>query len=429
MAPTRQRGGDPTTLPAPTAAATPAAPAGRRGLPWAVPLTLAGWMGATAVACLIVRMPGIVPRGNETTLDRAVFTAVNAATLTGFQQTMGVREMAAAGPGGPALLLGLTILGTFASLFVGGLAAARALRMPHGVGQIAWAAMTAQLLATVAGAAALTSPTNDVFPALVQSASACGNSGLWLGSFQTPTSPAALGVLLPLAVLGGLGLPVLIELANWVFGRATLSRHSRVVLTLSAGAYLGGLLILVLAQLPAAGAAGGWGAWRSTLASCTAASVDARTAGIPLQSPAAFTAAGQWVLIALMAVGAAPAGTAGGMKVTTLWHLGRGTRAALAGRTAGRVFGIAAVWAAFYLACLFVGILLLVGVESQMPADRLVFMAVSALSNVGLSHDPVSMTGAGLLVLSGLMLVGRLAPLAVLWWVALAADDADVLVG
>jgi Trk-type K+ transport system membrane component len=64
-----------------------------------------------------------------------------------------------------------------------------------------------------------------------------------------------------------------------------------------------------------------------------------------------------------------------------------------------------------------------------MPADGGVFLIISALSNVGMSHDPVSVVGKGSYLLSGIMLIGRLAPLAVLWWMARTTRDAEVLVG
>jgi Trk-type K+ transport system membrane component len=96
---------------------------------------------------------------------------------------------------------------------------------------------------------------------------------------------------------------------------------------------------------------------------------------------------------------------------------------------AHRATGIAALWLGIYMAALMIGVILLVQVQSQIPADRLLFLAVSALSNVGLSHDPVSITGPGLLVLSALMLIGRLVPLAILWWVARTTAGAEVLVG
>jgi trk system potassium uptake protein TrkH len=409
-----------------TPALEPSAPP--ESLPASVILVMSAWAVLILLVCALIRVPGIVPHGNETTWDRAVFTAVSAATLTGFQQTMGVGEMAAVGPGGPVLLLLLTLAGTFMILFVGGTAASRVLRTGHTPLQIATAAATAQAVATIAGATALVGASGDAFVALFQAASAFGNSGLWIGPPPTTTGATTHAVLLPLAVLGGLGLPVLTDLASWVFSKGELSLNSRTVLKLSAVAYLAGFSLLLAAQIPAAGA-GGWGAWRDTIASCTVMAVDTRTAGLPVQSPAAFTGAGQWVLMALMAIGAAPAGAAGGLKLTTLWQLAGGTREVLRGGIARRVTGIAIVWVGIYGVTLFVGMALLAACDSVTAGDRVLFLAVSALSNVGLSHDPISMTGPGLMVLSALMLVGRLTPLAVLWWLARAGDDLDVLVG
>lgn len=389
---------------------------------------LAAWLGVTALTSLVLHSGGVVAQGNETTWDRAIFTAINTSTLTGFQQTMGVREMRAAGTGGPLLLLALTLAGSFMTLTLGGLAACRALRMPHTVPQILWAAATSILLTTLGGAAALIGAAGSVFEALFQATCAFGNSGLWLGDFPTTVGGATYLVLLPLVILGGLGLPVIIEVSDRLFGGPPLSRHSRVVLTLTGTFYIGALLALVLAQVSAAWG-GGWPAWHSTLASCSVAAINTRSAGLPFQSPAAFTPAGQWILMLLMLVGASPAGTASGVKTTTLWQLCRGIRGMLRGSPVPRIVGIAAVWLFGFALMLIVGILLLASLEPQLSPDRLLFLACSAVGNVGLSHDPVSTTGPGLLVLSALMLAGRLAPLAVLWWIAETTGGVDVVVG
>ena len=81
------------------------------------------------------------------------------------------------------------------------------------------------------------------------------------------------------------------------------------------------------------------------------------------------------------------------------------------------------------LSVVLAGFLLLVWTVPDLPADRSLFLAVSAVSNVGLSHDPIGITGPGLYVLSTLMLAGRVAPLLVLWWMVKVAPDAEVAVG
>jgi trk system potassium uptake protein TrkH len=137
----------------------------------------------------------------------------------------------------------------------------------------------------------------------------------------------------------------------------------------------------------------------------------------------------QWLLIGLMLIGAAPAGSGGGMKVTSLFHLWRGTRRALNREGGLRITGIAAAWIAAYLAIVFLTLLGLLATLPDMPADRLVFLAASAVGNVGLSHDPLAVTGGGLWIMCLAMLIGRLAPLAVLGWAAASVEDADVGVG
>jgi trk system potassium uptake protein TrkH len=400
---------------------------------WAITRRLAAavlmaWALITLIAPAVLRSGHVVAHGNETTYDRAIFTAISTSTLTGFQQTMGLREMRAAGMGGPVLLLILTFAGSLTTLIVGGLAAGRILRMPHTALQIVWAAATAILLTSLSGAAALAATGQAVFEAVFHSTCAFANSALWLGASPSTSEGATWLVLLPLVVMGGLGLPVLIELSDRLFGGPPLSRHSRLVLMLAGLGFLCGTVALVLAQTPAAWG-GGWFAWRNTLASCSVAAINVRTAGLPLESPAVFTVAGQWLLMALMLIGGAPAGTASGLKTTTLWQLVRGMRDVLRGRPVPRPVGIAAVWLALFLLALFTGILLLATTDPQIAPDRLLFLCCSALSNVGLSHDPVSITGPGLIVLSLLMLFGRLGSLAVLWWMAETTAGADVVVG
>lgn len=409
------------------------APAGAIPSAWSRSRLVAGtalaiWFLLTIVSPFALRSGMVVAHGNETTYDRAFFTAISTTTLTGFQQTMGLREMRVTGLGGPILLLVLTFAGSLMTLLVGGIAASRILRMPHSASQIVWAATTAVLLTTLGGGAALAASGQPVFEAIFHSTCAFANSALWLGPSPSTTDGSTFFVLLPLVVLGGLGLPVLIELTDRLFGGPPLSRHSRLVLMLAGLVYLAGFVALVLAQTPAAWN-GGWFAWRNTLASCSVAAINARTAGIPFESPAVFTVAGQWLLMALMLIGGASAGTASGLKTNTLWQLARGVRDVLRGRAVPRPFGIAAVWLGLFLLLLFIGVLLLATTDPQIASDRLLFLCCSALANVGLSHDPVSITGPGLIVLSLLMLAGRLGSLGILWWMAETTTGADVLVG
>jgi Trk-type K+ transport system membrane component len=129
-----------------------------------------------------------------------------------------------------------------------------------------------------------------------------------------------------------------------------------------------------------------------------------------------------------MAVGASSAGTGGGIKITTLAVLFTGLLHTFRRRQPGRLFAVAATWVGIYCLIAFLCLIALLVTQPQLAPDRLLFMSISALSNVGLSKDPISLTGPGLYILSITMLLGRLIPLAILWWTAMTVRDADLLV-
>jgi trk system potassium uptake protein TrkH len=307
-------------------------------------------------------------------------------------------------------------------------------------GQVISAATTATTLSTLAGAAALFGGRRGLFDALLQSASAFGNGGLYSGPLGGARAWQTHLVLLPLALFGGLGLTVLMELYDRIVRRRPLSQHARTVLALSALVYIAGFVLLVASResfwsnLFAGFGQHGWYrrqsvAIRGAIASSSALSINSRTAGFPFEFAGALPRATQWVVMALMVIGANPAGTAGGIKATTFLQLVRGIRDCLAGRRVSRVFGIAAVWLAGYFGIVVLSFLCLLWQAPEIPPDRLLFMSISATSNVGLSHDSISMVLSGLFTLSLAMLLGRIAPLLVLWWTAETTADVEIAVG
>lgn len=399
---------------------TPAPP--RDGGRGRLRLLVAAYLIFIAMAFLALRIPGVGVAGQELGFRRTVFTAVNAVTLTGFQQDVGSSSTDA-----DLLRLVLTLGGTLFSLTAGGMAVVRIAGMHYTDTQVAAAAGAATLVAALGGAAVLAAD-QGLISALLQSASAFGNSGLYSGRLPGVLDWEAHAVLLPLAFAGTLGLPVLMELFDRLTGGRRLSTHSRTVLSLAAGFYLLGFLLIALLHGTRPSSNPGAGDWRHTLALASAFSIDSRSAGLPFELAGAFSRPAQWVLIALMIVGGNPGGTAGGIKTTAVYHLLAGFRNNLRGRHLPRAFGIAGCWVTAYLTIVAVGFLLLLRSEPD-TADRLLFLTVSAAGNVGLSHDPVSITGNGLFTLSALMLAGRLAPLLVLWWMASTPEDDSVAVG
>jgi trk system potassium uptake protein TrkH len=389
--------------------------------PWLrLPLILAAaYVFMILAGILALRLPGARVRGNEFSFEGATFTSINAATLTGFQQAVAIDEY---GGTGQACIIVLTAGGTIFSLLVGGILLARLLRLNISDARVIAVTLFATAFAVACGTAILAEPGRGLFASAVQSLSAFGNSGIVLGRLPGAGDWKAHAALLPLAFLGGLSIPVLIEIGDGLFHWRGLSKHAMTVLSLSAALYLVGVILLF-----PFGATVGDGTNRMALSS--ALSLDARTAGLPFAAVGSFSRIAQWLMIVLMLIGAAPGGTGGGMKVTSLFHLWRGTRRALRRESGLRITGVAAAWFGAYLTIVFLTLLGLLATLPDLPADRLVFLAASAAGNVGLSHDPLAVTGGGLWIMCLGMLVGRLAPLAVLAWAAATVDDADVGVG
>jgi Trk-type K+ transport system membrane component len=117
------------------------------------------------------------------------------------------------------------------------------------------------------------------------------------------------------------------------------------------------------------------------------------------------------------------------LKSTALVELARGTRRLLSGQAAGRPFAIAFVWLAVYLALALAATMLLAYVSGGDPADGVLFNAVSALSNVGFTAWPVPDEKGLFFAYSAIILVGRMAPLMVLWWMAETTSGAELAIG
>lgn len=378
---------------------------------------LVAYLILVALGVGVFMLPGATIKGNEFSVERSVFTVVNAITLTGFQQSVPLDDY---GPTGVACVLTLTIIGTLFALIVGGIGVARLLQLPYGDGRIIVATLYTYVVAVSLGAALVAEPGRGLVASATQAASAFGNSGLYLGRLPGVAEWRTHAALMPLAFLGALSIPVLLEVTDLMFQRRPLSLHSRVVLAITAALYLIGLACLAP-----------WGRTdpATALAAGSALSIDGRSAGLPLYSLGALPRVAQWVLIALMLIGAAPGGAGGGMKVTSLFHLFRGTRRAL-GRAVGlRITGVAAVMIIAYLLIVLLTTLALLAAVPEIPGDRVLFLATSAVGLVGLSHDYVAIEGPGNYILSASMLLGRGVPLMILWWAVRTTDDADVGVG
>lgn len=285
------------------------------------------------------------------------------------------------------------------------------------------------------------------------SVSAFCNAGfsLFSDSFQGYRyAPSIHAVIVPLIVLGGLGLPVLDDV--WRVARQRLRRrrrgslhvtnerlprlslHTKLVLVTTISLYVGGTSLILAGQVaryfdPTVVAnKQDLGPLTATKVGAMAAdasfmAVSARTAGFNTIPMNELRPAGVFVLMMLMMVGASPGGTGGGMKTTTLALLVLSVLATARQREQAEAFGRtisdSLVRRAATLALAFVGVValatLLLLITEPFPFVKVLFEVVSAASTTGLSLGITpDLTAFGKLVIVVTMFLGRVGPLTLL---------------
>ncbi len=229
-------------------------------------------------------------------------------------------------------------------------------------------------------------------------------------------------VMMGLIVVGGMGFPVVLDLARNLRRRLRGQRprqtlHTRLVLITSGGLLAAGAVFFFAAESP--GVLRERTPGEQVLASCFQ-SVTPRTAGFNTVDIAALREATLLVLILLMFVGASPGSTGGGIKTATFALLvlttlatSRGARAPATGRrrlpeaARHRAF---AVFALMFTAVLFFTLFL--SLTQSAPLLTCLFEAVSALGTVGLTMGLTPrLTQVGRAAIIVAMLMGRVGPL------------------
>ncbi|MFG2090294.1 MULTISPECIES: TrkH family potassium uptake protein [unclassified Spirillospora] len=220
-------------------------------------------------------------------------------------------------------------------------------------------------------------------------------------------------------IIGGLGFPVVFELARgWRYPR-TWSILTRITVGTSAVLLVGGTLVLTAAEWTNPATLGALPGQSRVLAGFTAA-VMPRTAGFNNLDIAAMRPESWLATDVLMFIGGGSAGTAGGIKVTTfgllafvLWSEMRGEPRVNIGHrrlpdsTQRQTIAIVLL----SLGVVTTATLTLLAMTDH-PLDRVLFEAVSAFATVGLSTGiTADLPAAGHLVLIALMFIGRIGPL------------------
>jgi trk system potassium uptake protein TrkH len=204
-----------------------------------------------------------------------------------------------------------------------------------------------------------------------------------------PTDTATLLVLSLLVILGGIGIPVIADLARLARGQR-LSLHTRLTLVTAGVLLAGGTLVLFIGESQP-GALFAAQPWPRRLLLTFFHSAAARTSGFSLQPLDTMLGANVLVLTVLMFIGGSPASTSGGVTTSTvavlllaMWTHARGREAiVVGGRTIPpeTVTKAVALLSVSSLLVLVVTWLLLVTQPATLP--EALFEAVSAFATAG----------------------------------------------
>ena len=270
-----------------------------------------------------------------------------------------------------------------------------------------------------------------IWPAVFHSISAFCNAGFSIFTnslMDFRSAPLTLVTMSALIVLGGLGFLVLVDVGDRLRGtdRRRLALHSKVVLWSSVVLLISGTMAFLVFEsrfdlrelgLP------------DQIVNAWFMSTTARTAGFHTVDYSTASNGSILLTLALMLIGGAPGSTAGGLKTTSvvllflmLWSrlAGRGHTSAF-GRTIPRdtlerAAGV--VIAGFLVVAVSVFLLLVLELPEHGELNRthlveMVFEAHSAFGTVGLSMGATpKLTAGGRLLVTLLMFVGRVGPLA-----------------
>lgn len=438
----------------------PLAPAPPRKRPSSVALRLIGGLALlVAVGTALLWLP-ISGAERQLTLDEALFTAMSALATTGLSVITPGRDLSLFGQivllllmqvGGIGFMVGAVVV---FRLLGRRITLEERLNLRDALGALSADAVLALTGRVVAGvllieaAGALVLWLNwagrfgagrAAYLAAFHAVSAFTNASfdLFSGAPDAPAGfPADAVTLLALAaliILGGLGIPVIADLARRGGGRR-LSLHTRLTLLAAGGLLALGTVALFIGESQP-GALLAHEPWpRRWLLSFFHAAA-ARTSGFSLQALEAMIPANVLVLTGLMFVGGAPASMAGGVTTSTLvvlllamWTYARGrSRIVVAGRTipGETVSKAVAILTVAALVVLLVTWLLLLTQPATL--EEALFEAVSAFATAGytLGLTPrLDLFGRLLIALT--MFVGRLGAITVVVALARRAPVAPV---
>ncbi len=408
---------------------------------------LASFAGLSALGAVLLSLPISQATGQSISVLDAMFTAVSAVCVTGLATVDPSRSLSGIGQ---FVLLALIQVGglgimVFSTFFAVSMGESLGIRREKAIGQIVDQSSVIDTYSLIRfivistfmieafGAAVLTwrfythnmSFASALWKGIFHSISAFCNAGFALQvdslvSFQADA--VLISTVSILIVLGGLGFGVMSSLSYYFLGRRRrLDLHSRIVLVMTAGLLLVGLLFPLciewshaLKDLP----------FHSKLINSFFYSASLRTAGFNSVDMQLYQPGTLLISMVLMFIGGAPGGTAGGIKVTTLMVLFASLSSHVQQKPHVHVFRkqfyrddidksiVVLTFSAFTVLVISFGLLL----TQEGSFQALCFEAVSAVGTVGLSLGLTPHLDAvgKVLVIFG-MLLGRVGPLTFLF--------------
>lgn len=382
--------------------------------------------------------------GGARPLD-ALFTSISAVSVTGLTTVETAAHWSLFGQVVILVLVQVGGLGimTLASLI--GLAVARRLTLgsklstaaeTQGVGiadirRFVTGAIAVSLVVEAAGAVLLAvwfaaaygyGPAESAWYGLFHAVSAFNNAGFTIlprGLVPFVGDPVVCGAFALLVLVGSLGFPVLNELRRFPRTPRRWSMNTRLVLWGTVVLTALGTVFITAVEWDRSDTFGPLGPAQRLLAGFFAAA-QTRSGGFTTVDVGSLDGATLIVMDVLMFIGGGPAGTAGGIKLTTFGVLFFILVAEIRGRTAVNVFGKRlsrsvhrqAITVSLVAVGVIVGSTIALALVSDAAVDRLAFEAVSAFATAGLSTGitaELPLPAQALLLV--LMFAGRLGPI------------------
>jgi len=408
-------------------------------------LVAGGFLVAIAVGTVLLALPAAHAPGHDVSWSAALFTATSAVCVTGLIVVETGSAFSLFGRTVIALLiqaggLGILTLGGLAALLVGSRVGYRqrlhlqrqvgalhlggVMRLVRGIVIVVVTAEAALTLVLWPRLAAEHGVLDGLGVAAFHAISAFNNAGFstYEGSLARYAGDA--WILLPIGVAfvaGGIGHHVLLDgAARLRGGRARMSLHARMVLSMTAALVLLGAVAVAAFEWRNPATLGALAPAERLLAALFQGATP-RTAGFSVVDVGAMQPATLAVTMLLMFIGGSPGSTAGGIKTVTFfvlagsawsWSRGHGELEIWGRRLAAELVVRAGVIAFLAVLVVGAGFTALLAIDPQLGFAPLMFESVSAFGTVGLTTGvtPELSEGSRLVVVA-LMLIGRLGPL------------------